>query len=88
VPAYAYPIRVDKELKTIRFDEVKTLDDSGITLDDLKFTKGDVFSIEEQDWGGYIISVSRSKLETLKQRDIRVRKEESYMEEYNRRHTA
>ena len=92
MPAYAYPIKVNRRRQTIQFDETKRIESDSLILEDFKFVGDDAFSISlPDDWGGfnsgYIISVSRSRLETIEERNNRIAKEESYMVEYNKRHT-
>ena len=91
MPAYAYPIKIKKARQTIHFDETKRLENDCLTLADLQFVGADDFSIclPDDDWAtGYIVNVSRTRLETDEERNNRVQKEESYMAEYTRRHPA
>lgn len=83
-----YPIRVDKKRQTIDFDETVFIDSNSLTLEALKFVGEDAFSVHVDDYDGYKISVSRSRLESEEERDIRVAKEEAYMAEYRKRKLA
>jgi hypothetical protein len=86
MPAYAYPITVHRSRLQVRFEDVKEFDSDFLTLADLQFVGEDSFYVNARDNGGYRITVSRSRLETVEERNSRVAKEESYMTEYLKRH--
>lgn len=88
MPAYAYPIKINREKQIIHFDEEREIESNSLTLAALQFIGDDPFSVHENEWGGYTISVSRSRLETDVECHTRVAREESYMAEYRKRHPA
>jgi hypothetical protein len=85
MPAYAYPITIHREKQRVQYDETAIIEANSLTLKDLEFVGPDSFSVQEQEWGGYVITVSRSRMETDAERESRVAREESYMTEYNKR---
>jgi hypothetical protein len=79
MPAYAYPITIDRRFKKINFDEIREFDSDLLTLEDLQFCGDDPFSISKKDWrdgGGYILNVSRTRKETEEERSIRIARAE------------
>lgn len=95
MPAYAYPIKVDREKKTITYWEDHNIDEDRLTLALLAPIVGEwTFTISERevDTGigsmpdeGYTVSVFKSRQETDEELKARVCREESYMSEYNKR---
>jgi hypothetical protein len=92
MPAYAYPITIDRNKKTFQDTKTVRLDDKPLTIEKLAKVVGtNKFSIEPIGWelgGGYEVSINVTRVETDKQLANRVAKEEKYMAEYNRRHGA
>lgn len=96
MPAYAYPIKINRKREKVCFDEIKEIDSNSLTLKDLEFVGEDCFSITENKWrqseesqfppDGYTISVSRARPETDEEMNYRISRAESYMVEYNKRH--
>ena len=87
MPAYMYPINIKREPKIIRFQETKQIESDILSLKDLQFVGEDKFDIELSPYNTYIITVYRSRLETSKEMNDRILKEENYMKEYNKRNT-
>ena len=88
MPAYAYPISINRDNVEIRTEEVQHILSESLTLDMLQFVGTDEFFIESREWrdgGGYIVTVMRVRRETDAERDARVVKQDAYMVEYNRR---
>ena len=72
MPAYAYPIKIRKNKQWFYFDEIHELESNLLTLEALQFVGNDAFSICPPAEGfnsGYVINVSRSRLETDEERD-------------------
>lgn len=89
MPAYAYPILIRRENLQVHFLEERLIESDRLTLADLQFAGADKFTVSEaEDQAGYLVSVSRSRLETDEERDLRVAREEAYMAEYRRRQAA
>jgi hypothetical protein len=91
MPAYAYPITIKRERQKVRYSKTIELDDHVLTLGILSklVTPDERFCIVETDEGLYsrtILSISGFRLETDEELADRVKKEESYMIEYNKRH--
>lgn len=86
MPAYAYPITV--KTSRLKVSYIDTVDvDGQLTLEALAFAGDDSFDVYPCEFGsGYIVMVSRSRLETKAECTSRVAKELQYMEEYNKRH--
>jgi hypothetical protein len=87
MPAYAYPINIDRNNKEIQYTDRYELDNDSLVISDLSSIVGnDRFSIDSEELlDGYVVTVYRSKLESDEVRDKRVAKEVRYMEEYTRR---
>ena len=85
MPAYMYPININRKPKTICYRETKVIEVDFLNLNDLAFVGSDRFEIEQIPFG-YEITVYRTKLETKKQMQDRIKREEAYMVEYNKRH--
>lgn len=88
--AYMYPIKIDREPKKVRYTKDIILEDAVLTLADLRkyVTEDERFSFFETDEGIYsktMLSISGERLETEEETKLRVEREESYMQEYNRR---
>jgi hypothetical protein len=84
--SYAYPIQINREALRIHHEEVREIPQDYLTLADLQFVGADSFVVQERDSpGGWIVRVSRSRLETFQERDTRVAGEVAYMAEYYRR---
>jgi len=81
---YAYPIQIKKEKQSINFQETKTFET--LTIKELSPFVGEFpFDIEQDRYDFYEVTVYKSRLETIDERDIRVQGEENYMVEYNKR---
>lgn len=89
--AYAYPIIIDYDKKTINETEIYYIEEDVITIKVLSDIVGEnKFSILEKEVPSdpaYKIEVYHSRLETDKEYNERIKKEESYMAEYNKRNT-
>lgn len=87
MPAYAYPVKINKNRKRIEFTEIKQIEHN-LTLDKLQLINVDGDSFDAEPWeigNGYTITIYRSRAETIEERNSRVAGEISYMEEYNKR---
>lgn len=91
MPAYAYPIKIDRNRKIFTENVYHTLSDEWMTLADIKDLVGDNrFSIEagceenvvEQS---IILCVEKERVETDEEYESRIQQEEAYMAEYERR---
>ena len=85
MPAYAYPIKINRKYKIVNFEETKTIQDNILTLKDLRFTGDDPFSVTRDEYDYHEITVYRNRHETKTEHDARVAQEEAYMAEYNKR---
>lgn len=94
MPAYAYPIKVDRNRKIFTENVYHALSDELMTLADIKDLVGDNrFSIEagceenvvEQS---VILCVRKEREETDEEYESRIQREEAYMEEYKRRQNS
>lgn len=90
MPAYAYPIHIDRNKKVFVENVYHTLDDELMTLADMKELVGDnKFSIQagceenviEQS---VVLCVQKERVETDEEYSNRIRKQEAYMAEYKR----
>ena len=86
MPAYAYPIKIQKSKRVIYYEDVKYINRDILSLKDLKFVGNDIFIINGGDNGGYEVTITRKRLETNAERKARVEREETYMKEYKKRH--
>lgn len=94
MPAYAYPIKVDRNRKIFTENVYHALSDELMTLADIKDLVGDNrFSIEagceenvvEQS---VILCVRKEREETDEEYESRIQREEAYMAEYKRRQNS
>jgi hypothetical protein len=93
MPAYAYSIKINRNRERIYFDETVRIESDSLALADLAFVGDDFFTICEGEAetgigcfaSGYVIRVSRSRMETDDEMNTRISRGESYMAEYNRR---
>lgn len=86
---YLYPITIKPEHQSVHYEQTVEINDNALTLAALAFVGTDTFSIQCGDSihdAPYTVSVSRTRLETDEERDLRVARETSYMDEYRRRH--
>lgn len=88
--AYMYPIIIKREPQIISVRKTIELDDSTLTLAQLMrygVTNDCKFQIVEDSYSGeYRLYIYSKRLETQKEVDKRVAKEESYMKNYNNFH--
>jgi hypothetical protein len=88
MPAYAYPIIIVREPKTITYEKEHDLGwDAYLTIQDLKKYYGvknnnTSFLIYKNE-NSYILAVKHVRLETKKEMEKRIKREESYMEKYH-----
>lgn len=85
MPAYAYPIRINRNREMVRFEENVTLQDDWLTLPALAFVGNDTFTVGQDECGLWVICVNRQRPETDEEMNARIARGESYMAEYNRR---
>lgn len=90
MPAYVYPIKIDRNRKNFTENVYHTLSDELMTLADIKDLVGDNrFSIEagcEENMveQSVILCVLKEREETDKEYESRIQREEAYMAEYER----
>jgi hypothetical protein len=89
---YMYKIVIEREPQEIKYSREIELKDELLTLAELRkhVSENEYFSIdlEETDDGGFrtMLNVSGKRLETQDEVDIRVTKQEKYMENYHKFH--
>ena len=88
MPPYAYPIRIRRKPQPVLRHDAKEFETLSLAI--LQPFVGDLgFDVTEAGaWGGYIISVTRSKLETPEECASRVAREVEYMKEFKKRKAA
>ena len=88
MPAYAYPIKIERERKTFTYYDTHEFNADELTVSDLQAIAGDnPFTVEREEECGvyYIIDVKKQRVESDEEYDKRIKKQEAYMAEYERR---
>ncbi len=81
---YMYPIKINREPQRVSYDHKHQLNDIILSLDDLRkyVSEDETFQID-----GRMIYVYGLRMETAKETESRVKREESYMKKYNEYHS-
>ncbi|UYZ60067.1 hypothetical protein [Hymenobacter latericus] len=88
MPAFAYPIKINRSKEVIPATFTEYTDSTRLTLKELEPIVGaNPFSVSE-DTSGYRIEVYATRLETDEEYNARISRQEAYMAEYNRRKQA
>jgi hypothetical protein len=87
---FLYPIKIKKWPQSILFEEYHVFQTNKFKLSDLNFVGDDSFTFEPTKSlldasSGCLLTVAKTRLETDLEMAARVAKEETYMEEYNKR---
>ena len=85
MPAYAYPIHIDYNRRIIDYTTEHEITSITMTVEDLAFTDGLPFYISANGIEGYTVYVDRTRQETEAEYNVRIKRDEDYMKEYNRR---
>ena len=89
--AYMYPIIIKREPQFVRYNRKVELETDILTKDLINKNVSDdeIFSIQEEynsQFPTFYLSISSKRLETEKEFEERLNRQEEYMIEYNKRH--